>query len=252
MIFAAGLGTRLRPLTEAIPKPLIPVLGQPIIAHTITFLKKWGVAEVVINLHHHAEKIKEALGDGKRFGVNIIYSFEEKILGTGGGLKKAERLLSEGTFFLMNSDIIADVNLLDVLSFHRQKGALATMVLRDDPRADSYGAIRINREGRIRQFLDKLPPPVSSAHSEDLRTYMFTGIHVLEPGVFRYIPDEGFSSITDHVYPRLLLSGEKGFGYTMDGYWADLGTQESYSKALRDIESGMAKRFFRQGVAGPF
>jgi len=241
MIFAAGFGLRLRPITEIIPKPLIPVKGQPLIAHTVAFLRSNGVEEVVINLHHHAKKIMDALGNGERFGLKIIYSFEKTILGTGGGLKKAERYLSDGTFFLINSDIIADVALQDVLSFHRKKKALATMVLRKDPNIESYGAIGINRDGRIRQFLNILRP----APGEKPMKYMFTGIHILEPEVFSYIPESVFSSITEVMYPSLLLNEERVFGYIMRGYWSELGTQERYNMTLTDIEKGRVKTFFK-------
>ena len=240
MILAAGFGLRLRPLTEIIPKPLIPVKGRPLIAHTVALLRRNGVEEVVINLHHHAKKIMDALGYGKRFGLKITYSFEKTILGTGGGLKKAEQYLSDGTFFLINSDIIADVELQDVLSFHRKKKAIATMVLRKDPNIESYGAIGINRDGRIRQFLNRLHPEAG----EKLTKYMFTGIHILEPEVFSYIPEGVFSSITKLMYPSLLVNEKMVFGYIMRGYWSDLGTQERYARTLTDIEKGRVKTFF--------
>lgn len=240
MILAAGLGMRLRPLTDIIPKPLIPVNGRPLIAHTLSFLKKYGVTDVIINLHHHADKVRKALGDGGTYGVTITYMHEDALLGTGGGLKNAEQYLSDGTFFLINSDIIADVNLRDVLSFHKRKGAVATMVLREDPDAESYGPVTIDRGGRVRQFLHA--PHI--VHDDSLRTYMFTGIHVLEPAVFRHLPTETFSSITEVMYPSLLLHGEPWYGYVLHGYWIDLGTQDRYNKAINDIEAGRVKTFF--------
>ncbi len=247
MIFAAGLGLRLRPLTDVTPKPLIPVKDIPLIAHTLHFLKRHGVCEVVINLHHHAGKIIDALGDGRRFGLRIIYSREETLLGTGGGLKRAERHLGGGTFILINSDIIADVDLGDVLSFHRENKALATMVLREDPEAESFGPIGVDRTGRIGRFLGLVPP----APGRDLRTCMFTGIHVLDPGVFAYIPGEGYSSITEVMYPALLRRGERVFGYVSTGYWTDIGTPDRYEKALKDVEAGKVKMFFGPAASRP-
>lgn len=247
MIFAAGLGLRLRPLTDVIPKPLIPVGNIPLIAHTLSFLKRHGVDEVVINLHYHAGKIIDALGDGGRFGLRIIYSREETLLGTGGGLKRAERYLADGTFFLINSDIIADVDLGEVLAFHRENKALATMVLREDPEAESFGPIGVDRTGRIGRFLGVFP----AAPGRGLRTCMFTGIHVLDPGVFAYIPGEGYSSITEAMYPALLRRGEPVFGYVSTGYWTDVGTPDRYERALKDAAAGRVKMFFDPAVSRP-
>jgi NDP-sugar pyrophosphorylase family protein len=233
MILAAGLGTRLRPLTLTTPKPLVEVGGEPLIYRTLRMVKRAGVEEVVINLHHLGDRIKENLGDGGKFGLRISYSEEAEILGSGGGIKKAEALLGDSTFLVINGDALLDLDLAAVLRFHREKGALGTMVLRPDPDPDSWGAIEIDGEQRIRQFVGKLPPV-----AVPLRKLMFTGVHVLEPAVFGYL-EPTFSSINEVFYPRAIAEGKPIFGYVYEGYWSDVGTPESLETVRRDAALGV-------------
>src|SRR5918996_5519933 len=150
MILAAGFGTRLRPLTNTVPKALVPVAGRPLIEYSLLFLRSQGITEVVINLHHLGEKIRAALGDGSLYGIRIFYSPEDPILETGGGIKNAQSFLDGDTFVVMNCDTILDLNLQEALAFHRHKQAVATLVLRSDPDVDHYGVLQINDQGRIR------------------------------------------------------------------------------------------------------
>lgn len=235
IILAAGFGTRLRPLTNNTPKPLLPVGNRHLIQYNLLLLKKYGITEVVINLHYHGEKIREALGDGRKLGMQILYSEEPKILGTGGGMKMVSRFLSDGTFLAINGDILVDINLDKVVEFHRWKKAAATMVLRDDPHVEAYGAIELDSKGRIRRFLGQ-----PGWRGETLAPYMFTGIHVLEPRILEYIPSQGFSPITD-AYLAMLKKDERLFGYLMKGYWRDLGTPESYQQAKTEIKKGTVR-----------
>jgi NDP-sugar pyrophosphorylase family protein len=235
MILAAGLGTRLRPLTNDLPKALLPVSGRPLIQYTLLLLKKYGITNIVINLHHHGQKIMDELEDGGKLGLNISYSFEPEILGTGGGLKKVWHLLSDETFFVINSDILVDLNLDKVVEFHRRRKAVATLVLREDKNADDWGVLQIDSQDRIRQIRDQ--PACDEA---GLIKRMFTGIHVLEPQIFRYMPSSGFFNIMD-VYLDMLRRNEHIAGYTMKGYWIDLGTPERYRKAQEDIQRGGVK-----------
>ena len=232
MILAAGFGTRLRPITHEIPKPMVTVGPDPLIVRTIRQLGRAGIREVVVNLHHLGHRIREALGDGSELGVHLIYSEEGEILGSGGGIKLAEPHLTQGTFIVVNGDVLMDVDYAAVLAFHRQKDALATMVLRPDPDPDEWGAIEIDAEQRIRQFVHKLPPV-----DVPLRKLMFTGVHVLEPAVFDYLPTT-FSSINDVFYPRAISEGRAIYGYVHEGYWSDVGTLERLEEARRDAEAG--------------
>jgi NDP-sugar pyrophosphorylase family protein len=235
MILAAGLGTRLRPLTNHLPKPLLPVANRPLIHYNLLLLKRYGITDVVINLHYYADKLRGALGDGSELGMRITYSEEPEILGTGGGLKKVSNFFSNRSFILINGDILVDVNLDKVVEYHHRKKALATMVLREDPEVERWGTIEMDSQGRIRRILEK-----GNWVGEKLVRYMFTGIHVLEPQIFNYLPDSGFSTIID-AYTEMVKKDERVFGYVMTGYWMDLGTPERYQKAHQEMVKGLLK-----------
>jgi len=231
MILAAGLGTRLRPLTEETPKALLPVAGRPLIHYPLLLLKRYGITEIVINLHHHGHKIADALGDGRDIGLRLQYSWEPTILGTGGGIKAARRLLGESTFLVMNSDILVDLNLDKVVEFHHRRKSAVSMVVRPDPQAAQYGAIELDQQDRVRKIIGR------GEGVGALRQFMFTGVHILEPFVFDLIPGHGFSSITD-VYIAMLQRNDKLFGYVTKAAWMDLGTPERYQEANRLLGAG--------------
>jgi NDP-sugar pyrophosphorylase family protein len=224
MVLAAGLGTRLAPLTQTVPKPLIPVNGHPLISYTLRYLKNYGIIDIYINLHHLGDNIKAFLGDGSRFGLRLVYSEEPEILGTGGGIKKLEKELGDAPFLVINSDVLTDFDLSRLISFHHQNRGLATLVLREDPEVDRFGPVEIDSTGRIRTILKK-----GHHSSNHLRKMMFTGIHLVNPEVLRSIPGAVFHSITD-TYIDLLLQNKSLFGLEMKGFWADLGTLEEYGK----------------------
>jgi len=235
MILAAGLATRLRPLTNELPKALLPVANRPLIHYTLLLLKRYGITDIVINLHHHGKKIADALGDGATLGVRIRYSWEPTILGTGGGIKQARQFLTGGTFLVINGDILIDLNLDKIVEGHHRRKAAVSMVVRADPDAATYGAIELDGHDRIRRMLGR-----GSQTATPLRQFMFTGVHLLEPSVIEAIPGSGFSSITD-VYISMLLRDEKLFGYVMKGTWMDLGTPERYREADRLLGAGQLK-----------
>ncbi|MBP1684366.1 MAG: putative Nucleotidyl transferase [Deltaproteobacteria bacterium] len=220
MILAAGKGTRLRPLTESVPKPLVDVAGRPMIAFALQLLRQAGIQDIIINLHHLGHQIRAALGDGTRYGVQISYSEENPILDTGGAIEAARAFLQEDTFVVANADLVTDLQLRDVIAFHRSRGALATLVLRPDPQAERRDDIGIDDTQRIRRFLSRAyggPLPGTSER------YMFASVHVFEPRVFDYMRP-GVYSITRDVYPRLLAAGEPILGYVHHGYWRVLDT----------------------------
>jgi len=232
MILAAGLGTRLRPLTEALPKPLLPVGGRPLIYYNLLLLKKYGITDILINVHHQAKKIMDELGNGAAIGMNISYSEEPHILGTGGGIKKGEPFLDSGPFLVINGDILVDINIDHLVTFHQKKKGIATLVLRDDPNVSQYGDIEVDTNDQIRNILGKAPPT-------SVRTCkrMFTGIHIITPSGLDYIPAGKFYSIID-AYLAMLHKGEKLFGYSMDGYWNDIGVPERYREVNQAMEAG--------------
>lgn len=230
MILSAGLGTRLRPLTDNLPKPLLPVEERPLIEYTLRLLRKHGLTDVIINLHYQGDKIVRALGDGSRLGMKIRYSEEPRILGTAGGIKKMETFLSEEPFLVINSDILVEINLDRVIELHRREKAAATLVLREDPEVDTWGAVGVDSHNRIRQFLGK-----PDWRGEPLSKRMFTGIHVMDPRVLDYIPGQGFSTIID-TYVEMLRKGEWLAGHVHKGYWIDIGTPERYRKVQEDLK----------------
>lgn len=235
MILAAGLGTRLRPLTNDLPKPLLPIANRPLIYYNLMLLKKYGITDVFINVHYQREKIIQELGNGSRFGMNITYSEEPEILGTGGGIKNIQSAIARGTFIVINADILIDLNLDKLVEFHHKKKGVATLVLREDEEVEQFGVIEVDSKDQIRNILGKVVPK-----TERVRRFMFTGVHVMEPRVMDYIPFSAFYSITD-AYIEMLRADEKMFGYLMKGYWNDIGVLERYKKADRDFKSGKVR-----------
>ena len=230
MLFAAGLGTRLRPLTDTLPKCLVPVNGRPMIDYPLLLLRHYAVREIVVNVHHHADQVEAYLGDGARFGVDVTYSREPVLRDTGGGLLGARSFLDQDTFVIINSDVLIDLRLDEVLRFHRERRATATLVLRRDPQAHAYGTIWTDAAGIIQRLLHHEAPGVPSGK---MQQYMFTGVHVVEPRIFRYMDGTAPFSITRATYPRMLAGAERLCGFPFRGAWQDLGTRER----LRDTES---------------
>ncbi|MEO8601740.1 MAG: nucleotidyltransferase family protein [bacterium] len=228
MILAAGFGSRLRPLTDHTPKPLVDVGGHPLIAYALALLRAADIHEAVINVHYRGDMIRAALGD-EAYGVRITYSEEDPILETGGAIRQAERWLAGEPFVVLNSDILIDLDLRPLLTWHAQRGGLATMVLRPDPEAQRYGVIEVDATQRIRRFLGQ-PPQVEGA----LTPLMFTGVHVFEPRLFDYL-DHGTFSITRQTYPRMLAAAEPLFGYVFDGYWRALDTHVGLAAGRDDV-----------------
>jgi NDP-sugar pyrophosphorylase family protein len=234
MILAAGLGTRLRPLTETVPKPLLHVAGRPIIEYSLLLLRAAGIRDVVINLHHLGDQIRTRLGDGSAYGLRIVYSMEVAILDTGGGIKKAEPLLRDAPFVVLNSDTIMDAPLGELIARHQREGALATMLLRADPQAERYGIIRIDDAARIRSFLGVPPVPAGVSWSP----YMFAGLHVFDPRVFTFMPAYRPFSITRETYPLLIDRGETVLGIPGQCTWLTVDTPHALMEAEAAISTG--------------
>lgn len=234
MILAAGLGTRLRPLTHRIPKPLVPVAGRPVIEYALLLLRSAGIRDIIVNLHHLGDQVRERLGDGSRYGVRIRYSVEETILDTGGGIKKAEPLLRDGPFVVVNGDTITEAPIGELVARHHAGRAMATMLLRDAPDADRYGLIHVDEERRVRSFLGQPPLPSGSAW----RPYMFAGVHILDPRVFDLMPAERAFGITRETYPRMVERGDIVLGLPFDGPWLTVDTPEALARAEAELSSG--------------
>jgi mannose-1-phosphate guanylyltransferase len=235
MVLAAGLGTRLRPLTETCPKALIDVGGRPMIEYPLRLLAAAGVEEVIVNLHHLGSALRAALGDGSRFGVALRYSPEDPILDTGGAIAQARPFFGEEPFVVANCDALMDLDLPTMWQLHQRFEALATLAVREDPDAERYGALDLDASGRVRRMLGK---PHDAA--EPLARRMFCGAHLISPAIFSHFPKTSVFSITRDVYVPLVEAGEALYGFDHRGYWRDLGTIDSLSRARADVA---AKRF---------
>jgi len=233
MILAAGKGTRLRPLTDSVPKPLVEVAGRPMIGFPLQLVREAGIHDVVINLHHLGHMIRDRLGDGATCGLRIQYSEEDPILDTGGGIAAARRWLNGDTFALLNADTYVDLRLDEVVAVHRRTGALATMVVRPDPEARRRDAAYVDAGGRLWSLLGAHAPqaPAGLAGCERM---MYAGVMILEPRIFEYLP-AGVYSVTRDVYPRLLAAEEPLYAYVHRGYWRVLDTHEDLAAGRQEI-----------------
>lgn len=241
MVLAAGQGIRLRPITDGKPKALVPVAGRPMIEYALLLLRHYGIEDIVINLHHLGAAIENHLGNGSKLGLRISYSQEVELLDTGGGLLKAKPFLQDGSFIVINTDALIDVNLAELIAFHEQRNATATLVLRPDEQADQYGSMDIDGAGRIQRFLNSEIEPKPTGPTRKL---MFTGVQILEPKIFTYMASNSAEtkfSTTRQTYPRILLAGEPLYGFCFEGFWQDLGTVERIEQAEASLAQGRAK-----------
>jgi len=232
MILAAGFGTRLRPLTNTMPKPLLPIAGTPLIVWNLLLLKRHGFQDVVINLHHLGPMIEQAIGNGSRYGLRITYSREPVILGTGGGIKQAEPNFSGAPVLILNGDTLVEIDLEALWAFHRQRDAAATLVLRSDPDAAQWGLVEVGEDNRVVRITGRgrSGPTVTQPR-------MFAGIHILHPRLLREVPKGKETSIID-AYVSGIQRNETVLGYDHHGYWSDIGTPERYGQAEQDARSG--------------
>jgi len=228
MILAAGVGSRLDPLTRNVPKPMVPIANKPVIEHIIEFLREHGFREIVINVHYLAEKITNWLGNGERLGVSITYSYEEEPLGTAGGVKKSEDFF-DSTFLVVGADDLCDIDLRRVLAYHKEKKAMVTIALSlvDDP--SEYGVVLTNERGKVIAFIEK--PKGERIPSNTVNT----GIYILEPEVLELIPNGQFFDFGRDLFPLLIDKKVPFYGYLALGYWKDVGNIKQYKEAHRDV-----------------
>ncbi|WP_461206511.1 sugar phosphate nucleotidyltransferase [Clostridium sp. DL1XJH146] len=232
IIMAGGKGNRLRPLTCNIPKPMMPILGKPIMEYTIKLLKKHNIKEIGVTLQYLPDEVINYFGDGKDFGVNISYFVEEKPLGTAGSVKNAEVFLDD-TFIVISGDSLTDMDLTAALEYHKEKKSTATIVLKEVAVPLEYGVVVTERDGRINEFLEK--PSWSEVFSDNVNT----GIYILEPEIFNYYEKEQKFDFSNDLFPILLNNSEPIFGYMTKKYWCDIGNIEQYSKCQIDVLKGI-------------
>lgn len=229
MILAAGLGIRLRPFTDNLAKAVMPVLNIPIIIYIINLLKKYSIKEIMINLHHCPDSIRRVLKDGSHLGVSVYYSYEKELLGTAGGLKKVEDFF-EDTFLVINTDIVINLNIEELLKYHRESRSLATMVVR---KRKGKADIGFDSNYSIRQILER------GDNKEDIFGWGdFLGVHVLEKEVLKEVPAHSYYELNSEVYPLLIKKEEKLKVYLYQDYWIDMGSISNYFQVHKDFLKG--------------
>jgi NDP-sugar pyrophosphorylase family protein len=224
MILSAGYGTRLWPLTEDRTKPAIPILGKPLVGYVAEYLARYGCDEITVNLHHRPESVRRALGDGSRFGVKLQYVEEPEILGTSGAIDNARALLDGDTFVVVNGKIITDIDLNAAFAMHRRSNAIATLVLLPNVACEKFSIVK-TADGLLQGFGGM---PHAEDYPVDSPPLMFTGIQILEPKIFDYIPRGVFSHSTTDVYPQAIANGERVAVHVASGRWLELSTIPRY------------------------
>src|SRR4030095_13170788 len=220
IVLSAGYGTRLWPLTADRTKPAIPILGKPLVGYVAEYLAEYGIDEIVVNLHHRPDSVRKALGDGRQFGVKLNYVEEPRILGTSGALDNARQFFINETFVVINGKIITDIDLSSALETHRKTRALATLVLLPNTKRELFSVVN-TKDGLISGF-GGMPSVVDEA------PLMFTGIQIMEPQIFKYIPKGVFSHSTTDVYPQAIAKGERIAAHIATGRWRELSTLQRY------------------------
>lgn len=237
MILAAGFGTRLGELTRLKPKPMLPICGTPLVRWSVLWLRHHGVRDIVINLHHLGEQIRDELGDGSALGVSIAYSPEEVILGTGGGLREARSLLDDGSgapILVMNGKIMLDLDLGDLLRLHRGRASEATMVLRRDDEGVWGGSLGADAQGRLVRLLGEMSPGADP----EVPQLMFTGVHVFEPRFLDRVPPDGEQCIIRTAYTQAFREDQSVHALVTDRYWWEHSTPERYLAGMTNVLEG--------------
>src|SRR3954465_2145248 len=242
-VLAGGEGTRLRPLTSTVPKPVVPLVDRPFIAFMLDWLRTHGVEDIVISCGHMASGVRNVLGDGSAFGVQLRYVEEPTPLGTGGAVKYAESLLAD-RFFMLNGDVLTDLDLSAQLAQHEKTGATATLALTPVEDPTNYGLVRTDDDGRVTEFVEK-PAPAQIATRN-----ISAGAYVLERSVLDLLEPDQPASIERDVFPQLVNNGL--YGCVSENYWLDIGTPERYLQATFDILEGTVGTAFGARTGGAY
>jgi NDP-sugar pyrophosphorylase family protein len=236
MVLAGGMSTRLYPLTRQVPKPLVSIAGEPNTAHVLRYLRSFGIKDVAINVHYHADAVCSALGDGSAYGVRLEYLQEPKLLGSAGAVKQMEWFFNKETFVVAGCDDLTDFDLDALLAVHRERKALATIGLVFAEDVTQYGVVILDETGRIVEFQEK---PAFGAERSHL---VNTGIYIFEPEIFSYMPEGAFIDFGKDIFPRLREEGAAFYGLHVPGaYWCDIGTFPEYRRAVKEVLSGRVR-----------
>lgn len=235
MVLAGGLSTRLYPLTKTVPKPLVPVLGEPNIAHVMRYLKRYGITEIATNVFYFAEDIHRALGDGSRWGVHLTYLNERELSGSAGAVRLMQQFLDSDPFVVIGCDDLTNLDLDALLDFHRRCGATATIGLVECDDVSEYGVVVLDGTGKVVGFQEKPAPGTERSRLVN------TGVYVFSPAIFERIPAGEVYDFGKQVFPKLQEDGGAFYGFDARGaYWCDIGTIAEYRRVTNDL---LCKRF---------
>ena len=234
LILAGGKGARLRPLALHIPKPIVPLANIPFLFFQIDRIKRADITEIILSLSYQPRKITDIFGDGMKYGVTMRYTHEDLPRGTAGAFKAAENLIDDTTIVL-NGDILADADLVDILRYHRAKKAEATIVITRVMNPTGYGLLEAAADGRVASFLEK--PPEDEVTGDTINA----GIYILEKSILERIPAEGSQSFERDLFPAMLQEGARVYAYLTHEYWQDIGSPEKYLEATYGVISGRTK-----------
>lgn len=241
VILVGGEGTRLRPLTRDLPKPMVPICGRPFIEFQLNLLKKYGVDEVIFSLGYKWQAFEDFFQDGGDREMKLHYVVEDSPLGTGGAIKNVEALLDGGTFLVFNGDILASFHLDAILDFHRQRKAAGTIALTPVDNPSIYGVVETDGSGAVSRFTEKPPP-------DQVRSNMINaGLYVLEARVLELMEGNRAYSVEREVFPRMLGEGIPLYAMAHSGYWLDIGSPKKYLSANHDVLSGRVEGIPVQG-----
>lgn len=235
MILAAGRGTRLGPLTETLPKPLLPVANTPVMAHGIAALRRLGITEIGVNVCYRGEQIIEAFGDGSAYGVRLHWLLEHEACGTAGGMKQMQRLLAGDRIIVIAGDAMLDLDLAPVLETHIARGAFATLATLPVADPSLYGVVVAGPDGRIQRFQEKPAPGTEISRQAN------TGIYIFEPDIFDLIAPGVFVDFAMNVFPAILDRGLPFYAVPVAGYWTDIGNPGDYLSANLDFLGGRVR-----------
>jgi mannose-1-phosphate guanylyltransferase len=247
LILAAGMGERLRPLTDVTPKPMLELGGHPLIHYPIAMLRRAGITDVAINLHHLASVIQRGLGDGSQLGVRITYAPEPVLLGTGGPLNGLRNFLGGDTFVIANSDTILDLDLNAMIAFHRERAALATIALFRPANIDYYSRLEIDAAQKLRRMrllmrrnplqYDDYPPNLDAGVAATLSAFMYCGVIVAEPSILELIPPKTPWSLMEGLFAPMVANAQAVFGYVHTGYFRTMDDLKSYDALKAEFDS---------------
>ena len=249
VVMAGGFGTRIQPLTNSMPKPMLPIINKPMMLHTMMKLKELGIKEFIVLLYFKPQIIKDYFGDGSAFGINISYVLPDDDYGTAGAVKLAEELIGDENFIIISGDLVTDFDFSKIFTFHKEKAAKLSITLTSVENPLEFGVVIANAEGKIEKFLEK--PSWGEVFSDTINT----GIYILEPEILKYIPKNENYDFGKDLFPRLMREGVTLYAGNAEGYWRDVGNPESYRDVYDDILNGRVnlkidgeKQLFSDGV----